>query len=404
MLAIVKWRPRRAGCVHGGFKLAYGSAMNDRRRLKILISDSIRMWGGAQRFIIELVEGLAKRGHYAAIQTFPGSPLSDRARERGIDVHEVPVRVDAAPWTVLRLAIHLRRKRYDVVITTWDKDLRTTGLAAKLASRDTIVVHTRECDDPLKDTFRYKWFYTQIADHIVVNSEATLETTLGSAPWLTRDRTFILYKGIDLSDYASLDPGPWKKQLNPDGSRVVVGYAGQLIDRKRIDVVMKLLARPEFESLPWHFAIAGKGAEEENLRSMAKQLGIADRVTFSGFVTDVHRWLMATDIFVLPSFVEGFGYVLAEAGAAGKPSVAYRASSIPEVVKDGETALLADRGDDEGFAKQLHRLLADEKLREQMGDAARRDVFERHGLDGMVDRMERQLYSLIDNDNHRRTR
>jgi glycosyltransferase involved in cell wall biosynthesis len=363
--------------------------------MRILISDSIRVWGGAQRFIVELADGLAKRGHDVAIQTFPRSPLSTRARELGITVHEVGTRSDAAPWVVLPLAARMRRRPYDVVVTTWDKDLRTTGLAAKLAARGTVVVHTRECDDPLKDTWRHRWFYTRIADHIVVNSRATLKTTLESAPLLSENRTSILYKGIDLGDYESLDPGLWGDRLNPEGSRVVIGYAGQLIERKRIDVLMRMLSGPEFETLPWHLAIAGKGPQEEALRADAKRLGVEDRVTFCGFVDDIHRWLVAIDIFALLSFVEGFGYVLAEAGAAGKPCVAYRASSVPEVVKDGDTALLARQGDDSGFAAHLHRLLEDDELRRQMGRVARGDVFERHGLDTMVERMERQLLDLL---------
>ena len=87
--------------------------------------------------------------------------------------------------------------------------------------------------------------------------------------------------------------------------------------------------------------------------------------------------------------------MLAEAGAAGKPSVAYRASSIPEVVKEGVTALLADPGDDDGLAAHIRRLVEDADLRKTMGDAAREDVFERHGLDTMVERMERQLYQWL---------
>jgi glycosyltransferase involved in cell wall biosynthesis len=365
------------------------------RIMRILISDSVRVWGGAQRFIIELAEGLAKRGHDVSIQTFPGSPLAHRARARGLPVHEVAVRADAAPWIVVPLAWRMRRRPYDVVITTWDKDLRTTGLAARLSGRGTLVVQTRECDDPLKNKARYRWVYTRVADRIVVNSHATLKTTLSSAPWLEENRMFILYKGIDLGDYDALDPGSWRRRLDPDCSNVVVGYAGQLVARKRVDVLMRLLAGPELAGLPWRLAVAGRGPAEDELRAEAKRLGIDDRVTFCGFVEDIHRWLVAIDVFVLPSFIEGFGYVLAEAGAAGKPCVAYRASSEPEVVKDGETALLADEGDDEALAAHLKRLVSDPELRAVMGAAARRDVFERHGLDTMVDRMEAFLLEQL---------
>lgn len=374
--------------------------MGDRNRpLKILISDSIRIWGGAQRFIVELAAGLVQRGHEVIIQTYPGSPLASRAREHDLPVTEIAVRTDAAPWIVLPMAMRMRRQPYDAVITTWDKDLRTTGLAARLAARlggrPALIVHTRECDDPLKNKARYRWFYTRVADRIVVNSRATLNSTLASAPWLDESRTFILYKGIDLGEYRSLEAGQWRERLHPDVYEVVIGYAGQLIARKRIDSVMQMLAGPEFEGLPWRFAIAGTGPEEKALRAEARRLGIEDRVIFCGFVEDIRHWLVAIDVFVLPSFIEGFGYVLAEAGAAGKPCVAYRASSVPEVVREGKTALLAAQGDDAEFAAHILRLAGDPDLRARMGAAARRDVFERHGLDSMVERMEQFLLDNV---------
>jgi glycosyltransferase involved in cell wall biosynthesis len=373
---------------------------DDNKRLKILISDSARIWGGAQRFILELAVGLTGRGHDVSIQTFPRSPLSARARERGLDVNEVAVRIDAAPWIVLPMMIRMRRRPNDVVITTWDKDLRTTGLAARLAAwpggDGALVLHTRECDDPLKNRLRFRWFYNRVADRILVNSRATLNSTLAAAPWLDPDRTFILYKGVDLDDYRSLDAGHWRKRLHPDVYDVAIGFAGQLVARKRIDAVMRMLAGPEFEGMPWRFAIAGTGPEERALRAEAGRLGIDDRVIFCGFVEDIHRWLMAIDVFVLPSFVEGFGYVLAEAGAAGKPSVAYRASIVPEVVREGKTALLAAEGDDAEFAAHILRLAGDPDLRARMGAAARRDAFARHGLDSMVERMERFLLEQVE--------
>lgn len=372
---------------------------DDPKKLKILLSDSVRIWGGAQRFILELAEGLVRRGHEVHIQTFPKSPLATRARSAGLEVTEVRVRTDAAPWLVFPLAARIKSERYDVVVTTWDKDLRTTGLAARMASRiggrDAVVIHTRECDDPLKNKARYRWFYNHVADRIVVNSRATLNSALASAPWLDPDRAFILYKGIDLEDYRSLDAGPWRDRLHPDVYDVVIGFAGQLVARKRIDAVMRMLAGPEFNGLPWRFAIAGSGPDEHLLREEARRLGIEDRVIFCGFVEDIHRWLVAIDLFVLPSFIEGFGYVLAEAGAAGKPCVAYRASSVPEVVREGRTALLAAEGDDGEFATHMRTLAADPQLRAKMGAAARRDVFERHGLEGMVDRMEQFMLRQV---------
>jgi glycosyltransferase involved in cell wall biosynthesis len=350
--------------------------------LRILISDSVRIWGGAQRFVLEMAGGLTSRGHDVSILTYPGSPLSVRSRESGLPVLEIAIRADAAPWVVMPLALRMRRRPYDVVLTTWERDLKTTALAAKLAGRGTVVIHRRACDDPIKNSARYRWLYTKLA-------------TRRSAPWLDERRVSLLYNGIDLRDYESPDPGKWRAELDPEGGHVVIGFVGQLVGRKRLDVVMRALASPELGPLPWRLAIAGKGPDEERLRGLARSLGIEHRVLFNGFVEDGHRWLAATDVVILPSLIEGFGYVLAEAAAAGKPCVSYRASSIPEVVRDGETALLAGYGDDAGFAAHLQRLLTDAGLRKHMGAVARRDAFERHGLERMIDGMEAILARII---------
>jgi glycosyltransferase involved in cell wall biosynthesis len=363
--------------------------------MNILIVDSIRVWAGAQRFIVETATGLTARGHRVVVQTSPGSPLAARAREHGLPVSEVSTRVDAAPWTIVPLALKMRRNPYDVLLTTWDKDLRTSGLAARLAGRDTVVIHSRECDDPIKNKPRHRWFYNRVADHIFVNSRATLDTTLRSAPWLDEKRTSIVYKGIDLARYERLEPQGWRSQMAPDGSHVVIGFAGQLVARKRIDVLMEALASPQTAGLPWRLVIAGQGQDERQLYDHAQRLGIEDRVVFCGWVEDLHHWMAAIDVFVLPSLIEGFGYVLAEAAAASKPCVAYRASSVPEVVVEGETALLATPGRDSELADHLARLIGDRELRETMGAAARRDAFARHGLQTMVERIEERMLTLL---------
>ena len=358
------------------------------------MADSVRMWGGAQKWVVELGEGLAKRGHHVVVQTHPGTPLVDRAAERGLTVREVATRMDSAPWTVIPVAAHIKRHRYDIVLTSFDKDLRTTGLAAKLSGAGTRVLHFRHNDDPLKNSIRHRWFFTKVADHVAVNSEATLDTTLRTAPWLDRSHTSVIYNGIDLSEYETADPGDWPQRLRPAGGEVVVGYAGQLIPRKRVDVLMQALASAPARDLPWRLAIAGEGPELQSLRMEAQRLDIADRVDFCGFVSDLPSWMCAIDFLVLPSLIEGFGYVLAEAAAAGKPSVAFAASSIPEVVIDGETALLAAADDNDGFAAHLTAMISDAEMRKRMGAAARQDAFRRHGLDRMVSDIENRMLRM----------
>lgn len=364
--------------------------------LRVLIANAVRLWAGAERFTLEAALGLRTRGHAVTVQAYPGKPLAVRTRAAGLTVDEVMTRGDSAPWTVLPLAARLRRRPVDVVVTCYDKDLRTVGLAAKLAGRGIAVVHTRECDVPLKDKLSYRLYYTRVADRVLANSQSTRRTTLASAPWLDQRRVGVLYKGIDPSPYLQADGTGWRSRLDPTGSARVIGFAGQLVPRKRCDVLLQLLAQPPLREKPWVLAIAGHGPQEQSLRRLAQEAGVAERVRFCGFVEPLAPWLAALDLFVLPSFVEGFGYVLAEAMAAGKPCVAYAASSTPEVVLDGTTGLLAPQGDDPRLAACLERLVDDPGLCARLGAAGRVHVQTNLTLARMIDGLEQELVQLAE--------
>ncbi len=354
----------------------------------VLFSNTIRLWAGAERFVLDAALGLHRRGHRVIVQSYPGMPLLLRAQEAGLETLATRVRMDMAPWTVLPLAARLRRDPVDVVWTTRDKDLRTSGLAARLAGRRIAVIHSRECDDPVKSSAAYRWFFTRVAHRIVVNSESTRRTTLDSAPWLSPERVDLLYKGIDLAPWERAQPGEWPQRFRWQAGEVVIGYAGQLVPRKRIDLLMRLLAGDELRERPWKLVLAGSGPAEDGLKALAQELGIAERVVFCGFVDDLPAWMAAIDFLVLPSLIEGFGYVLAEAMAAGKPVAAYAASSIPEVVRDGVGGLLAPPEDDDALGPILTRLIDDAELRARLGRDGHEDTRKRLSLDTMIDVME----------------
>lgn len=119
-------------------------------------------------------------------------------------------------------------------------------------------------------------------------------------------------------------------------------------------------------------------AYRDRLVAQARGLGLADAVTFAGHRDDVADVYAAADLVVNPRRVgEAFGRVPAEALAAGTPVVAMREGAVPEVLRDGETALLVEPGDSEALAAASVRLLTDEALRERLVADGRRDVLRR---------------------------
>jgi glycosyltransferase involved in cell wall biosynthesis len=161
----------------------------------------------------------------------------------------------------------------------------------------------------------------------------------------------------------------------------VVAYAGHLYAWKGVDLLLEAIARiPDARGL-----IIGGHPQEPDLartRSMAEQLGIAERVTFTGLVepSRVPELLMQADVLVLPNPASAIStrytspLKLFEYMAAGRPIVASDLPSIREIVRDNLNALLVPPGDVTAMAHAIERLLADPSLADRLAHAALQEV------------------------------
>jgi glycosyltransferase involved in cell wall biosynthesis len=206
--------------------------------------------------------------------------------------------------------------------------------------------------------------------------------------------------------YHGIEP-PLTRALERDGQRIrqelgiglddfLVGNVGRLALQKgqrHLIGAMPLL----LERVPRaHAVIAGSGDLEDFLRDLAADLGVAERVHVLGQRKDVPALMHAIDVFAMPSIWEGFGLVLLEAMAAGRPIVASRVATIPEVVLDGETGLLVPSGDPLLLAEALARLAADPGLAKGFGEAGRQRLRRQFSLEKMVGDTELLYRELVD--------
>jgi len=165
-------------------------------------------------------------------------------------------------------------------------------------------------------------------------------------------------------------------------------YLGRLAPYKGVHYLIRaipliLRVRPEAK-----FLIAGSRRHDMlDLPGMAESLGVRESVVFTGFVPDklVPKFYACCDIFCYPSLWEGFGLPVAEAGATGKPVVAFWMCAIPEVVENGSTGLLV-KPDHTQLAEAIITLLKDEKMRRKMGQEARNRISRLFSWRNMVEK------------------
>lgn len=196
-------------------------------------------------------------------------------------------------------------------------------------------------------------------------SSLAVERMYGLAP----DRIRVAYWGVNTTKY-----GPATVQSSKE---LRILYVGHHEVRKGIGYLLEALALLQREGIPVRLVTVGGGHQLSELKRKAAELGIADLVTFLGYVPDSNeeklpRIYADSDVFVFPSLMEGFGFVLAEAMASGVPVVASDVSAIPEVV--GDAGVLFPAGNSGALAEILRELAANARRREELAQRGKARV------------------------------
>ncbi|MGH7450039.1 MAG: glycosyltransferase family 4 protein, partial [bacterium] len=268
-----------------------------------------------------------------------------------------------------------------------DKELRLGGIAAKIA-RVRAVIPRRGIDYPLKNRWHYRFAYNVLTSRIIANSVATKEALLRNAPWLDPERIEVIYNGIDMQPFLQPSRRCLRKEWGVPKDAPLLGFVGQLDKRKGIDVLLAAFDRIRREVPQARLVLAGRGPLQEMIESEVRRQNWGDAIQLPGFIDDVVGVMQAIDILLLPSLWEGFGIVLIEAMAAGKPAISTDTSSMPEIIVDGQTGYLVPPGDTETLAKRTIELLQNPPLREQFGRAGRERVAALFALERMLDQLE----------------
>jgi glycosyltransferase involved in cell wall biosynthesis len=230
----------------------------------------------------------------------------------------------------------------------------------------------------------------RFTDHFVTVSETDRlrGIELGIFP---PEKVTLIRAGVDLGRFrAAKDGDTVRERLGvPVGPPMVTQVGNFKPQKAPLDFVRVSAAVYETHPDAW-FVMVGDGPLRGPAESLARELGVADRMVFSGWWDDVPGLLAATTVSVLTSRHEGLPCSIVESLAAGVPVVATAVDGTVEVVRSGINGLLAPAGDVSGLAQSIGRLLSDPGLRTRMAAAAREGL-EAFDRDLMV-RQQEDLY------------
>jgi glycosyltransferase involved in cell wall biosynthesis len=369
----------------------------------ILFLDQSGELGGAELCLADIAE-LA--GEQSAVLLFQDGPFAELLRARNVAVHiatlpKMAARVDkagslfaylrATPGMVMLICRGLRiAKDFDLLYANTAKALIVGAVLAFLL-RKKFCFHLHDilsADHFSPINRRLIVALANRAEAVIANSLATAEAFRSNGG--KKDLVRVIPNGFEISRFrASL--GRRSPEL-PDGVALgdcpLVGLFGRITRWKGQDVLIKALA-----DLPGvHGLIVGEAlftVEDrifrEEIRKLATDLGLADRIHFVGFCRDIVPLLFRVDLVVhCSTSPEPFGRVIVEAMLAGRPVVAAKAGGALEIVKDHETGLLVEPSDSHALAGAIRELLGNRQLAATLGESAKRDAEGRFGLEGVL--------------------
>lgn len=363
--------------------------------------------GLADRYRMVLVHGLARESRMTAAEEAAVAQASREAVRRGVDF--IPLASLVRPIRPLKdaqaLASLLRiigAERPDIVHTHTSK----AGILGRLAARMAgvrAVVHTPHGHvfyghfgpAASRAFLALERLFGRMTDRLVALTEGERRDYLALGVGRD-DSTWVIPSGVDLQALAAegADPVAGKRLLGVAAETPVVGFAGWLLPIKGPLHLLNAMAAVWEHHPKAVLVLAGKGAQEAELRARAEALGAGGRVRFLGWRDDLAALMGGFDLFVLPSLNEGMGRVLVEAMAAGVPVVASRTGGIPDLVRHAETGLLVEPGDEAGLAAAVSRLLSNRDEAARFAAAGRRHC-RRFGLDSMLSRLDALYADLL---------
>jgi colanic acid/amylovoran biosynthesis glycosyltransferase len=229
------------------------------------------------------------------------------------------------------------------------------------------------------------------AEFVVCISDFTRSQLLALAGPGVRDKLKVVHVGIPIERFTRhAPPAP---RAGP--SRVL--FVGRHVPQKGHVTLLeatKLLVEEGHDVL---VTLAGEGPLRGTLEDLARELGIASRVSFPGAVgqDDIHSLYAATDVFCLPSYAEGVPTVLMEAMAMEIPVISTRITGVPELIRDGESGLLVTPARAGELAEALRLLIVNPSLRGDLGRAGRATVLEQFDARSSAQQLHDLLEALL---------
>lgn len=355
-----------------------------------------RIVGGIARVVHDLSKRLIKDGHEVTVVTYrDNADVPEYENDKGVNVYRVDNYMihpnNFIDW-IMQLNFNMLSKATEIinkeggfdVIHAHDWLVTYAAKSLKNAYDIPIVatIHATEAgrNSGIHDeTQRYindtEWLLTYEATEVIVNSNY-MKNEIQRLFGLPFDKINIIPNGINLSNFTGIERDyDFRRQYAMDNEKIIL-YVGRLVYEKGVQHL--IAAMPKILS-NYHDAkliIAGRGGMMDELRAEASNLGLNDKIYFTGYLNSkqVQKMYKCADVAVFPSTYEPFGIVALEAMLAGVPTVVSDVGGLDEIVTHGVDGMKSYAGNANSIADSVTALLYDHQLATNVSKKAKQKV------------------------------
>ncbi len=336
----------------------------------LFLNSSRSKWGGGNEKSLLLVTKALK--DHTTVLAYRNEQVGEHFY---IAKYKLPFLNEADLYTIAKLIAIVKKHHIEVIIPSMRKDYALAGIVSRICGiKNVLWLGTTLA---LKNKWIYNLVFNIMADGIIVNAEK-IKNTLMLSNFMRKEKIKVVYYG--------LDPQAITKRCQeelPKPFPFMVSAMGRVEPNKGFDFLIRSFARflTVTQAPDAGIVIMGQGPQLEEYKQLAATLGIADRVLFTGFITNPFPYLKKSDVFTLTSIVEGLSIALLEAMFLAVTPVSTYAGGVEEVITDGKNGFLLQYGDEEKLASLLTKLYRNPLLKQETGEEARRTVTPIFSLD-----------------------
>ena len=373
------------------------------------VTFSHKFKGGMEIHTRVLSTSLSRRGHRVTILTTSLEPNHELVQnEDGVEIHYLPTPTPGRysneyfELSVKRFKELHSKNRFDII---WSESFGAIGYIKKIRQKQHLPVFVKmqgSLTGSIMTSFRaarslskkwpiilgydtirfllqfFKWQVPMLKESgIIVCPSPQTAFEIRKETLIKKSKLFVSVNGIDVDLFRPNSDMRQKGRniLSLTDCDFLILNVGRLTSDKGIHILLNVISLCLSKIPNLVLAIAGVGNELNNLKILAKSLGIENNVKFMGFIPneELPVYYNASDLFICPTVrVESFGIVIAEAMACGKPVISSASGGTKYLVQDKISGLLVPPGNIKALAKSIIRIYSNPKLASRLGKQARR--------------------------------